>query len=95
MKVLWNIIGIVCLPVGALWILQGLKIINSGALVKLHNDDESLGAGPFRELELAKKYPELLKGLTDFELGELNGKLYMIRWVLSSKVLDENSLYET
>jgi hypothetical protein len=30
MKIFLNVLGIVCLPVGAVWILQGTKILNSG-----------------------------------------------------------------
>jgi hypothetical protein len=32
MKIFLNILGVLCLPVGAVWGLQGLKIINSGAM---------------------------------------------------------------
>ena len=32
MKVLLNILGIVCLPVGAIWILQGFNIMRSSVM---------------------------------------------------------------
>lgn len=32
MKVFFNILGIVCLPVGALWILQGFKVLRFAAM---------------------------------------------------------------
>jgi hypothetical protein len=32
MKVFLNVLGIVCLPVGAIWLLQGAKILNFGAM---------------------------------------------------------------
>jgi hypothetical protein len=32
MKVFLNVLGIVCLPVGAVWFLQGIKILNFGVM---------------------------------------------------------------
>ena len=32
MKVFLNVLGIVCLPVGAVWFLQGMKILNFGVM---------------------------------------------------------------
>jgi hypothetical protein len=32
MKVSFNILGIVCLPFGLVWFLQGLKILNFGVM---------------------------------------------------------------
>lgn len=32
MKLFLNILGCVCMPVGAVWLLQGFRIINNGAM---------------------------------------------------------------
>jgi len=32
MKVFLNVLGIVCLPIGAIWFLQGIKILNFGLM---------------------------------------------------------------